>query len=156
MAKGKKATVADAELMMKLYDLRRETELRNARKFVIFQFQPKSADDVVKLSQAMGTQENAWMRQCTSYWENAASLLLHGVVNQDLFFEWNGEMVFLYAKFQPFLKEVREKTGLPQIMARMEKAVNSSPAAKKQVQMIQQRLAQMAAARPAQAAAARA
>ncbi len=155
MAKGKKATVADAELMMKLYDLRRETELRNARKFVIFQFQPKSADDVVKLSQAMGTQENAWLRQCTSYWENAASLLLHGVVNPQLFFEWNGEMVFLYAKFQPFLKEVREKTGFPNVMARMEKAVNSSPEMKKQVQMIQQRMAQMAAAKP-QAAAARA
>ena len=155
MAKGKKATVAEAELMMKLYDLRRESELRRARKFVIFEFQPKSADDIVKLSQAMGTQENSWMRQCTSYWENAASILLHGVVAPELFFEWNGEMVFLYAKFQPFLKELREKTGFP-IMARMEKAVNSSPEMKKQVQMIQQRLAQMAAAPKAQTAGARA
>ena len=156
MAKGKKATVAEAELVMKLYDLRREPELRKARKFVIFEFQPRSADDIVKLSQAMGTQENAWMRQCTSYWENAASLLLHGVVNPALFFEWNGEMVFIYAKFQPFLQELREKTGIPNIMARMEKAVNSSAEAKKTVQMIQQRMAKMAAAPKAQAAGARA
>lgn len=146
MAKGKKATVADAEVVMKLYDLRRESELRKARNFVIFQFQPKSVDDIMKISQAYGTQENAWLRQCFSYWENAATLLLNGVVHPDLFFAWNGELVFIYAKFQPFLKELREKTGFPQFLASMEKAANSSPEIKKRVQMLQKRFAQPAPA----------
>ena len=99
MAPSKKATAADADVCMKLYDLRRETEMRKARDFVNFQFQPKGIDDILTLTQALGTKENAWARQVFSFWENAASLVLNGVVHPGLFFTWNGEMVFVYAKF---------------------------------------------------------
>jgi hypothetical protein len=129
---------------MKLYDLRREAEMRKARDFVNFQFQPKGADDVIKLIQALGTQENAWARQVFSFWENAASLVLNDVVHPGLFFAWNGEMVFVYAKFKPFLKDVRQAMENPTFFAGVEKAVSGSPEMRKRVDMIQKRRAKMA------------
>jgi hypothetical protein len=143
MARGRKATAADADLCMKLYDLRREAEMRKARDFVNFQFQPQGIDDVIKLTQALGTKENAWARQVFSFWENAASLVLNDVVHPGLFFVWNGEMVFVYAKFKPFLKGLREKMDNPMFMAGVEKAVNSSPELRKRVDVIQKRMAKM-------------
>jgi hypothetical protein len=144
MAKSRKATAADAELCMKLYELRREAEMRKARDFVNFQFHPQSTDDLLKLVQALGTQENAWARQVFSFWENAASLVLNDVVHPDLFFAWNGEMVFVYAKFKPFLKELRQKMENPLFFAGVEKVVTSSLEMRKRVDMIQKRLAKMA------------
>jgi hypothetical protein len=145
MARARKATATDADLCIKLYELRREAEMRKARNFVSLQFQPQSIEDVLKLVQAMGTQENAWARQVFSYWENAASFVLNGIVHPGLFFTWNGEMVFVYAKFKPFLKELRQQLDNPAFMAGVEKVVNSSPEAKKRVVIIQKRLAKMAA-----------
>ena len=144
MAKSRKATAIDADICMKLYDLRRETEMRKARNFINFQFHPQNIDDVLKLTQALGTQENAWARQVFSFWENAASLVLNEVVHPGLFFAWNGEMVFVYAKFKPFLKELRQKMENPAFLAGVEKAVNSSPEMRKRVEMIQNRIAKMA------------
>jgi len=144
MAKSRKATAIDADICMKLYDLRRETEMRKARNFINFQFHPQNFDDVLKLTQALGTQENAWARQVFSFWENAASLVLNEVVHPGLFFNWNGEMVFVYAKFKPFLKELRQKMENPAFLAGVEKAVNSSPEMRKRVEMIKNRIAKMA------------
>jgi hypothetical protein len=144
MAKSRKATATDADLCMKLYELRREAEMRKARDFVNFQFQPQGIDDVLKLIQAMGTKENAWARQVFSFWENAASLVLNDIVHPGLFFTWNGEMVFVYAKFKPFLTAVRKEMDNPAFLAGVEKVVNSSPEARKRVVMIQKRLAKMA------------
>lgn len=144
MARTRKATATDADLCIKLYELRREAEMRKARNFVGFQFQPQSIEDILNVVQAMGTQENAWARQVFSYWENAAALVLNDIVHPGLFFAWNGEMVFVYAKFQPFLKELRKHLDNPAFMAGVEKVVNSSSEAKKRVVTIQKRLAQMA------------
>ena len=145
MPKGKKATAADAEICMRLYELRRDPELRKARNFINFEFNPQSADDMVKITMALGTQENAWARQVFSFWEYTASLLLNGVVHPGLFFTWNGEMVFIYAKFQPFLAEVRKRMENPDFLGGVEKAVNSSPEARKRVEVIQKRFARMMA-----------
>jgi len=141
---ARKATAIDADICIKLYEMRREAEMRKARNFVNFQYQPQGVDEVLKLVQAMGSQENAWARQVFSYWENAASLLLNGVVHPGLFFTWNGEMVFVYAKFKPFLPEIRKAMENPGFLAGVEKAVKSSPEALKRVAMIQKRLAKMA------------
>ncbi len=143
MAKGK-PTAADAELCMKLYDLRREEEMRKARDFVNFQFQPKGADDVLKLMMALGTKENAWARQVFSYWENAASLVLNEVVHPTLFLAWNGEMVFVYAKYGPYLKEMRQKMENPAFWSGVETVVTGSSEMKKRLGVIQKRLAKMA------------
>ena len=60
---AKKPTVADAQLIVQLYDLRRESEMRKARTWWTTEFFPETADDFLKVSGAMGTQENAWLRQ---------------------------------------------------------------------------------------------
>jgi hypothetical protein len=144
MARARKATAADADLCIKLYELRREAEMRKARDYVNYKFQPQGIEDVLKVVQAMGTQENAWARQVFSYWESAASLVLNGIVHPGLFFTWNGEMVFVYAKFKPYLKQLRQELGNPAFLAGVEKVVNSSPEAKKRVVMIEKRLAAVA------------
>jgi hypothetical protein len=125
---AKKPTVADAQLILQLYDLRREPELRKARNWWMTQFWPESVDDFLKIAWAMGTQENAWMRQAAGYWGMAASLVLEGMLNADLFLQptHSGEMYFLFAKVQPFLEELREKMEEPLLLAHIEKVINST------------------------------
>jgi hypothetical protein len=123
----KKPTPADAEVILKLYDLRREAELRKARDWAVQKFWPATYDDYVKVSSAMGTQENAWLRQVFGYWEIASSLANHGAVNSDLFLEpsFSGEMFLLFAKVRPFLKELRQKSS-PSFFANVEALATST------------------------------
>ena len=122
-----KPTHADAELILKLYDARRESEIRKARKWWTETFWPQSADEVVGVMRGMGSPENAWLRQVLGYWSMASSFVNHGILNEDLFLEpsFSGEMFFVYAKIEPFLKEVREKQQNPQLLANLEKIVRS-------------------------------
>jgi hypothetical protein len=119
---AKKATVADAQLILQLYDLRREAEMRKARNWWMAEFFPASADDLQKVSGAMGSQENNWFRQVLGYWGMAASFVLQGVLNEELFLQpaFSGEMFLIFAKVQPFLQEWREKMGDPKIMRNLE------------------------------------
>src|SRR5271168_1148672 len=100
---AKKATAHDAQLIMKLYDLRREAEMRKARHWFGVEFWPQNADDVLKVANAFPSQENAWMRQVGGYWDMAAALVLHGALSEDLFVQpgISGEMFFIFAKIHP-------------------------------------------------------
>jgi hypothetical protein len=124
----KKLTTADAQLILQLYDLRREPEMRKARQWWLGEFWPQTADDYLKVAQAMGAPENNWLRQVSSYWSMAASFALHGALNVDFFLQpsISGEMVFLFAKVHPFLKELREKMGDPHMFRNIEKVITSS------------------------------
>ena len=136
-------TTADAELILKLYDLRREAEIRKARNWWVTQFWPESVEEIMKIATALGTQENNWLRQVGGYWEMAASLVLHGTVNQDLFLEpsFSGEMFFIYAKVRPFVKELREKMQAPQVFGNVEKLINSSERAQEFLKGTENRIA---------------
>ena len=114
------ATQADAEIILRLYDLRREPVMREARKFMAFDFWPSSFEDLGKLFAAAG-KEFAYFRQVTSYWDMAASFVMRGALNEDLFFDSGAEMWFTLAKVYPFLKEVRDKALTPTYLARVEK-----------------------------------
>jgi len=138
------ATHADAELILKLYDLRRESEMRKARNF-IFNFWPESTQDIINLFMNFTSQENAWMRQVVGYWEMAASLALRGALHQDLFFDNNGEMFFVYAKFRPFVKELREHFKEPNLFANVEKLANSTPESRERLERIEKRQAEFRA-----------
>jgi len=122
---SKKPTHADARLILQLYDLRREAEMRKARQWWLTGFWPRSVDDFMSITQAPGSLENNWFRQGVSYWGMAASFVNHGVLHEDLFFRpaFSGEMFFIFAKVQPFLKEFREKIGDPEAFQDMEEAV---------------------------------
>jgi hypothetical protein len=140
---AKKPTTADAELILKLYDLRREAEMRKARAWFLTEFWPTTADEVVKIGSAMGTQQNNWLRQVTGYWEMAASLANHGAVSSDLFLEpsFSGEMFFLFAKVRPILKELREKMQSPTMLRHVEKLINSNKNAQKHLERTEARVA---------------
>jgi len=124
---AKKPTAADAQIILQLYDLRREPEMRKARAWWLGQFWPENVEDFMKVAGAMGTQENNWLRQVTGYWEMAASLAVHGAVSPDLFLEpsFSGEMFFLFAKVNPFLKELRKKAS-PTMLRNVEQLIKST------------------------------
>jgi hypothetical protein len=125
---SKKPTAADAQLILQLYDLRREPEMRKARNWWGVEFWPQSADDFMKIVGAMGSQENNWLRQVGGYWSMAASFVLQGALNEELFIQpaVSGEMFFVFAKVHPFLKELREKIGDPQLFGNIEKVITKS------------------------------
>jgi hypothetical protein len=125
---SKKATASDAQIVMQLYDLRREAEMRKARNWWFTTFWPRNADDFMKIAFTPGSQENNWLRQVSGYWSMAASFVLQGALNADLFLQpaVSGEMFILFAKVQPFLKELREKAGDPQLFGTIEKVILSS------------------------------
>jgi hypothetical protein len=151
---GDKATVTDADLILKLYDLRREAEMRKARNWWLG-FWPESADDVIKIASSLGSQENAWLRQVGGYWELASAMVLHGALNRDLFMEGSfcGEMFVLYGKVEPFIKGVREKMQNPNIFANVEKLINSTADGPERLKQTQARMANIRkAAQTAQAA----
>lgn len=135
-------TTADAELIVKLYDLRREAEIRKARNWWLG-FWPESADEISKIATALGSQENAWLRQVGGYWEMAASFVLHGTLSRELFLEpsFSGEMFVVYGKVEPFLKELREKVQNPAIFANVEKLIATSAGAPERLKQTQERLA---------------
>jgi hypothetical protein len=124
----KKPTAADAELILQLYDLRREAEMRKARNWWLVNFWPESAEDVMKIGMAMGSQENNWLRQVGGYWSMVASLTLSGAVNEELVLDpsFSGEMFFIFAKVKPFIAELRTKMKNPRMFANIEKLINGS------------------------------
>jgi len=137
------ATHYDAELILKLYDLRRETVMREARNYFAT-FNPTSGDDVMAIFMAFEKKENAYLRQVLSYWEMAAALVNHGTINAALAQDTLGEMVFVYAKVQPYVKAVREKLGEPMFLQNMEKAIEGSPEGRERLARTQKRMAEFA------------
>jgi hypothetical protein len=115
---AKKPTTADAHLILELYDLRREAEMRKARAWWAGEFFPQNADDFIKVAWAMGTPQNAWLRQVTSF-VNA------GILNENLFLQpgFSGELFLIYAKIHPFVKDLRKKLNDPNVFLEVEKAV---------------------------------
>ncbi len=145
------ATPEDAKIILHLYDLRRDTEMRNAREFMSAEFWPESAEDILRIARAFPSPENTYMRQVTTYWEMAAALVLRGALHEGLFFDCSGEMYCVYAKFRPFLGEVRQK--LPKMLVLVEELVLRSPEGRARLERLeaqlkrtQQKLAQRRAA----------
>ncbi len=138
----KKPTYADAQLIIQLYELRREPEMRKARDWSTMKFWPQNADDCIKVATAMGTPENQHLRQVNSYWDMVAAFIVNGVLSDELFFSpgVGNEMLFVFAKVQPFLKEIREKTQSPMAFMNVEKAISKSKSGKERFAMILKRV----------------
>lgn len=142
---SKKASAADAHLILKLYNLRREAEMRKARDWWMGKFWPNSADDYLKVAWAMGTQENAWLRQVIGYWGMAASFVLRGALNQDMFLEpgVSGEMFLVFGKIHPFLPELREKLNDPHAYKNIEDVIKGTKWGRERLKLTTKRLATM-------------
>jgi len=107
------ATAADGELVLRLYELRREESLRAARKFMVFDFHPKNLEELRAVSRDPKAPKNVHWRQAISYWEMAASLVLQGALDATLFLDSNLEGILLYAKFHHFHAETEKASGSP-------------------------------------------
>jgi hypothetical protein len=129
-------------LILELYDLKREPEMRKARQWWLTAFWPNSADDFMKVAMTMGTEENNWMRQVLSYWGIATSFVANGVLGEKLFFtpSFCGEMFFIFAKVRPFLKEIREKTKNPDMFLNVEKVITGSKLGRVQFAKVEPRV----------------
>jgi hypothetical protein len=145
MAKGKKATAHDAQVLMQLYDLRREPVLRAARKFMVSEFWPQSYDEFKALMLDFGSERNAFARQCLTYWDMAAAMVLQGAVHEDLFFAMNTEPYFIYAKIGHYLPQLRKEYITPDFQSHFEELANR-PKGKGRVKQFQERLAARRAA----------
>jgi hypothetical protein len=139
---AKKPTTSDAHLILELYDLRRDAEMRKARNWWAAEFFPQQADDFLEVAWAMGTQENAWLRQVGGYWGIVASFVLQGVLNEELFLQpgFSGELFLIYAKIHPFVKELREKLNDPEAFLNIEKAVTRTKWGRNRLQFMIKRV----------------
>jgi hypothetical protein len=151
-AMPKKASAKDAELIMQLYNLRREPEMRKARDWWLVKFWPMGPEDFTVHAFTMGTQENNWLRQVGGYWSMASAFVLSGALNADLFLQpaVSGEMFFIFAKVHPFLKELREQIGDPHLFMNIEKVINSTKFGRDRLKFV---LARVAAAKSKMSAA---
>lgn len=145
------ATPQDAELILKLYDLRREPVMREARDFFAM-FNPSSFEELMAVFGNFGSKENAYVRQVMSYWEMTASLIVHGALNAALAHDTLGEMNFVYAKVQPFIAQIRQMMKSPEFLQNMEKVVEGTPEARERFKHVQARMAEFAKMRAAHAA----
>jgi hypothetical protein len=127
--------VESADLILKLYDLRREKKMRKARNW-IFGFNPTSADEIM---QTMMDEENGpYLRMVTSYWDMAATFVNEGAIDADMFNKTAGEHIMVFAKMEPFLAELREKFQSPEAFASLEKLIMSMPDGAERVKKTQE------------------
>ena len=106
------ATYDDANLILRLYELRREEKLRRAREWFGANFHAATLEDVNRIA-PQGSEENAYMRMVISYWDMAASFVVSGILNQELFFKTNGECLFVWERVRHLAPAIRAMTKNP-------------------------------------------
>ncbi|MGA2571614.1 MAG: hypothetical protein ABSF23_13940 [Terracidiphilus sp.] len=141
------ATAADAEIILKLYELRTEAVMRQARAWVGGEFWPQTADDFFAVLNNPSDPHNPWLRQVITYWEMAATLVLHGAVSAELFVDCNGEGFFILAKLAPILDAIREKN--PAFLTKTTELIDRFSAAAQRYEVTLKRVDAMRGARSA-------
>ena len=117
-----------AELIMRLYDLRREATMREARNWYLTSFFPESAQDVI--TALVATESSAFFRMVTSYWDMAAGFVNRGAIDEEMFHDSAGECMVVFSKVEPYIDEVRIVIGSQKMMANLEALVMRVPNAK--------------------------
>jgi hypothetical protein len=137
----------DAELALRVYELRREPVMRESRRAISFEFWPKSYEDV----QAVYRPDhplNAALRQVGSFWEMVYGMVKHGIVHADYFLESNGEGMFLFAKLEPYLEQIRRDTS-PLAYQNVEWVTRETAKGRSMIELIRGRVRKLAEARAA-------
>lgn len=125
----------EAELILKLYELRRDETMRQARDWFFLDFNPDSLAD---FQRTMFGEHSGHLRMVMSYWDMAAALVNHGAISAELFNDTNGEHLSVFAKLEPILTEIRASIG-PQFLASLEKLVDATPNCRERLLAIRQR-----------------
>lgn len=113
------ATYEDAGLIMRLYELRREEKMRQARQWMAGKFSARTMDELNEQCPP-GSEEHAYFRMVTSYWDMAATFVTEGVLDQGLFIRTSGEALFLWEKVRPVVGEVRTAFKNPLFLGNLE------------------------------------
>lgn len=116
----------DVMAILKLYELRREPAMRASRQWYFSRFAPKSALDIIALYRG-GERASANFRMIVSYWDMACSFVLNGAIDEKIFNDAGTEHIFVYAKIQPFLAEIREMFQEPEFLINLETLVMKTP-----------------------------
>lgn len=114
----------DANLILRLYELRREETMRQARDWFMTAFHPQSTQDLL---QAIVGEHNARYRMVTTYWDMAAAFVNHGAIDEQLFNDIHNEHIAVYSKVEPFLAEFRTITHTPWYLSHLEQLVQRMP-----------------------------
>jgi hypothetical protein len=141
----------EAGLILKLYDLRREEMMRQAREWYFREFNPQSIAD---FQAAMFSEHSGHLRMVVTYWDMAATLVNRGAIGLELFNDANGEHLGVFAKIELLLKEIRAVMA-PTFAANLEKLVDATPDGRKRTSEVRERMkamrAQMMSAQTAKA-----
>lgn len=130
----------EANLILKLYELRREPTMRAAREWFIG-FNPQTVADV---NNAMFSENGAHLRMVTSYWDMAAALVNHGAIGHDIFNDTNGEHLLVFSKMEAVLPELRAAWG-PDVMAHLEKLIDKTSGGRDRVARMKEMMKMMGA-----------
>ena len=126
----------DANLILKLYELRREPVMREARNWFVT-WDPQSPGDCLDV---LSSDKSGYYRMVVSYWDMACSFVNNGAVDAQMFNDANGEHVLVYAKMEPFLETLRSQTGNPTFLAHLEKTVKGIPGIEERLVNIRERI----------------
>jgi hypothetical protein len=135
--------IRQAELILKLYELRRESVMREARGYVGGEFMQKSVDEFVGLVTA-GGKNTGYILQVYGYWDMVAGFVIHGALSEALVYDTCQEMYFQYAKIQPYLAGFRERMNLPEWLRSIERVVEGSAEGRERVKTMARSLAGIA------------
>jgi hypothetical protein len=133
----------DADLILKLYDLRREAVMREARNW-LFTFNPTSIQDVMEV---MIGEHSGHLRMVMTYWDMACALVNNGAIDEDLFNQTNGEHIFVYMKIEPVLQDIRTMFDNPDFLKNLETLVKRIPNIEERLPAMRERMSRFAAAR---------
>jgi hypothetical protein len=132
-------TVDDANLVLRLYELRREEKLRAAREWFRTKFFPASIDDVKGVVATPG-EENTNYRMVTTYWDMACSFVASGILHPDLFLQSGSESLMVWSRLEEFVPRIRSD-GTPWFLANIEKTIAMVPWSQDRLKMFRARLA---------------
>ena len=127
-----KTPIQQAELLLHLYELRRETVMRQARSYVGGPFNPHSAEEFID-SIRRGDQQTAYILQVFGYWDMLCAFVIHGALTEGLVYDTCQEMYFQWAKIQPYIKTFRREMVLPEWMQSVEKVIDKSPKGRRRI-----------------------
>jgi hypothetical protein len=115
------ATYSDADVIMKLYDMRREEKLRAARAWFTANFSANSFAEALE-KYPIGSEHNAYYRMVGTYWDMAASFVVRGILHEELFFENSGELLIVWERMKSFISDLRKVRKNPLLYRNLEKA----------------------------------
>ena len=114
----------DVNILLRLYEMRREETMRQARDWFTTDFNPQSTQDIYDI---LVSEHSPKYRMVSTYWDMACAFVNHGAIDEQLFNDVNSEHVAVYAKLQPFLAEFRAATGTPWYLKHLEELVTRMP-----------------------------